>query len=159
MSVRYVLLQLFCSYSLCYMYYYYYYYLLSSTSSSFFITLILAIYNYVPQTHHVCTVRTAAAILQLQFMLHVMLFPMLNVLHFYIITFRSVCAVLNTADFYSPLTYCFPEVLLRYCLNALKMVPVAPVITGTTTTKATAFRAASPRTSVSECQVFRKHRS
>jgi len=49
------------------------------------------IYNYVPQTHHVCTVRTAAAILQLQFILHVMLFPMLNVLQFYISTFRSVC--------------------------------------------------------------------
>ena len=38
------------------------------------------IYNYVPQTHPVSTVRTPAAILQLQFMLHVVLFPMLNVL-------------------------------------------------------------------------------
>jgi len=61
------------------------------SSSSFVITLMLAIYSHVPQTHHVCTVRTAAAILQLQFTLHIMLFPMLNVLLFYIITSRSVC--------------------------------------------------------------------
>ena len=49
-------------------YYYYYYF-----------TLIQGIYNYVPQTHHFSSVRTAAPILQLQFMLHAMLFPMLNV--------------------------------------------------------------------------------
>jgi len=59
-------------------------------------------------THHVSKVRTAAAILQLQFMLHVMLLPMLNVLHFYISTFRSVCAVPNIAGFCSSLIECFP---------------------------------------------------
>ena len=65
-----------------------------------------------------------AAILQLQFTLYVMLFPMLNVLHFYISTFRSVyvcvrvcvcvcvCAVPNMTDFCSPLIYCFPDMLL-----------------------------------------------
>ena len=60
-------------------------------------------YNYVPQTHHVCTVRTAAAVLQLQFMLHVMLLNMLNVLYSYITTLRSVCALPNMADFCGPL--------------------------------------------------------
>ena len=55
------------------------------------ITRYNSIYSHVPQTHHVFRVRTVAAILQLQFTLHIMLFPMLNVLLFHIITSRSVC--------------------------------------------------------------------
>ena len=72
----------------------------------------------------VVIVYNVAAILQLHFTLYVILFPMLNVLHFYIITFRSMCAVLNMADFCSPLIFCFPDTLLRYCLNDFKIVPV-----------------------------------
>ena len=45
------------------------------------------IYNYVSQTHHVCTVRTAVAILQLQFMLHVLLLLLLLLLLFVITLF------------------------------------------------------------------------
>ena len=48
------------------------------------------IYNYIPQTNHVSTVYSVAGILYLQFMVCVMLFPMLNVLYFYINTSRSV---------------------------------------------------------------------
>jgi hypothetical protein len=47
-------------------------------------------------------------------MLHVMLFPMLNVLQFYISTSRSVCAVPSVAVFCSSLISCFPVMLLRY---------------------------------------------
>jgi hypothetical protein len=55
------------------------------------------IYNYVPETNHVSTVYSVAAVLYLQFIVHVMLLPMLNVLYFNISTFRSMCAVPNMA--------------------------------------------------------------
>jgi len=76
------------------------------------IIIIIIRYNptcsHVPQTHDVSTVRTAAAIQQVPFMLHVMLFPMLNVPHFYIITSRSVCSVSDMSDFCSSLLHAFP---------------------------------------------------
>ena len=59
------------------------------------IALMQGIYNYVPEANHVSRVYNAAALLWLQSILHVMLFPMLNVLHIYISTSRSVCAVTN----------------------------------------------------------------
>ena len=40
------------------------------------------IYNYVPETNHVSRVYTVAAILLLPLVLHVMLFPMFNILYF-----------------------------------------------------------------------------
>jgi len=49
---------------------------------------------------------------------------MLNVLYFYISTFRSMCAVPNMAVFRSSFISCFPGMLLRliiiilYCLYA-----------------------------------------
>jgi len=57
---------------------------------------------------------------------------MLNLLHFYVSTFRSMCAVLNMAVFCSSLTSRFPGMLLTYFLNNYEMVPVAPIITGIT---------------------------
>jgi len=36
------------------------------------------IYNYIPETKHISRVYSVAAILWLQFMVHVMLFSMLN---------------------------------------------------------------------------------
>ena len=45
-----------------------------------FNTFTQGIYNYIPETNHVCRVYTVAAILWLQFMVHVLLVPMLNVL-------------------------------------------------------------------------------
>jgi hypothetical protein len=41
------------------------------------------IYNYIPETNHVSRVHSDATVLYLQFVLHVMLFPTLNVLHYY----------------------------------------------------------------------------
>ena len=39
------------------------------------------IYNYIPDTNHVCRVYRVAAVLYLQFVLHVMLFRVLNMFH------------------------------------------------------------------------------
>ena len=46
---------------------------------------------YIPETNHVSTLHNVAAVLQLQSVLHVKLFPVLNVLLFYISTFCSMC--------------------------------------------------------------------
>ena len=43
-----------------------------------------------------------------------------------------MCAVLNTAVFWSSLTSRFPGVLLTYFVNDFEIVPVAPIITGIT---------------------------
>ena len=60
------------------------------------------------------------------------LVSVLNLLYFYISTFRSICAVANMAVFRSSLTSCFPGKLLTYFLNDFQIVPVAPIITGIT---------------------------
>jgi hypothetical protein len=65
-------------------------------------------------------------------MVHIALFTMLNLLHFHISTFHSVCAVPNMAVLCISLTLWIPATLLRYFLNDFEMVPVAPVITGIT---------------------------
>ena len=44
-------------------------------------------FNYTPETNRACRVYCVAEIPYLQFMLHVMSFPMLNVLYFYVSTF------------------------------------------------------------------------
>jgi hypothetical protein len=67
------------------------------------VTFMQCIYSYVPDTNHVYRVYSVAAILLLQFMVHVMLFPMINVLYFYISTFRSMFAVPSMAVFSSSL--------------------------------------------------------
>ena len=53
--------------------------------------------NYVHETKHISRLHNVAAILHLQVLLHVMLFPRQNVLYFYINTFPRICAVRNTA--------------------------------------------------------------
>ena len=65
-------------------------------------------------------------------MVLVLLVPVLNLLYFYIGTFRSMCAVPNMAVFCSCLTSCFPGMLLTYFLNDFETVSVAPIITGKT---------------------------
>ena len=57
------------------------------------------IYNYIPETNHVSRVYSVAAVLYLQFVLHVMLFCPWNVLYFYISTFCSMCAEPKIAVF------------------------------------------------------------
>jgi hypothetical protein len=61
-------------------------------------------------------------------MVHVLFFPMLNVLCFYISTSRSMCAVLSMTVFCSSFISCFPSMLLRYFLSDFEMVPVGHII-------------------------------
>ena len=63
-------------------------------------------------------------------MVLISLVPVLNLLYFYISTFRNRCAVPNMTVFYSFLTVCFPGILFTYFLNDFEIVPVAPIITG-----------------------------
>ena len=88
------------------------------------------IYTYIPETNYVLKEYSVAAILLLLFMILIPLVSMLNLLHFYISTFRSMCAVPNMAVFFSSLTSYFPGMLLTYFLNDFEIVPVAPIITG-----------------------------
>ena len=90
------------------------------------------IYTYIPETNHVPREYSVAAILLLLFMVLISLVSVLNLLHFYISTFRSMCAVPNMAVFCSSLTSCFPGMLLTYFLNDFEIVPVAPIINGIT---------------------------
>ena len=76
--------------------------------------------------------KNVAAILLLLFMVLISLVPVINLLYFYISTFRSMCAVPNMAVFCSSLTSCFPGMLLTYFLNDIEIVQVAPIITGIT---------------------------
>jgi hypothetical protein len=57
-------------------------------------------------------------------MAHVMLFPMINVLYFYISTFRNMCAVLSMTVFCSLLNSCFSVVLLMYIVSDVAVVPL-----------------------------------
>ena len=91
-----------------------------------------AIYTYIPETNYVPREYSVAAILLLMFMVLVSLVSVLNLLYFYISTFRSTCAVPNMAVFCSSLTSCFPGMLFTYFLNDFEIVPVAPIITGFT---------------------------
>ena len=90
------------------------------------------IYTYIPETNYVPREYIVAAVLLLLFMVLISLVPVLNILYFYVGTFRRMCAVPNMAVFCSSLTSCFPGMLLTYFLNDFEIVPVAPVITGIT---------------------------
>jgi hypothetical protein len=70
-----------------------------------------------------------ASILWLQYVVHVMLFPMIKVLYSYINTFCSILPVPTVAAFCSTLMSCFLHMLLRYFVNNFEMVPVAYIIT------------------------------
>ena len=54
------------------------------------------IYTYIPETNHVPREYSVAAILLLIFMVLISLVSVLNLLYFYICTFRSTCAVEST---------------------------------------------------------------
>ena len=62
------------------------------------------IYTYIPDTNYVARQYSVAAILLLLFMVLISLVSVLNLLYFYISTFRSVCAVPKVAVFCSSLT-------------------------------------------------------
>ena len=74
------------------------------------------------ETNRVSKLFGVTTTLYLQFMLHVMLFPILNVLNFYISTVWSTCAVHSMAvSFCNSLISCFPGMLLDYCLSDFEM--------------------------------------
>jgi hypothetical protein len=87
------------------------------------ISFMQGIYTYIPQTNCVPREYSVAAILLFLFMVHISLAPVLNLLYFYISTFRSMCAVRNMAVFCSSLTSWFPFMLLIYFLNDSEIVP------------------------------------
>ena len=84
-----------------------------------------SIYIYIPETNYVPREYSVAAILLLLFTVLISLVSVLNLLYFYISTFRSICAVPNMAVFCSSLTSCFPDMLFTYFLNDFEIVPVA----------------------------------
>ena len=90
------------------------------------------IYTYIPETNYVSRAYSVATVLLLLFMVLILLVPVLNLLYFYISTFRSMCSVPNIAVFCNSLASCFPGMLLTYFLNDFEIVPVAPVSTGIT---------------------------
>ena len=58
------------------------------------------IYTYIPETNYVPRVYSVAAILLLLFMVLISLVPVLNLLYFYISTFRRMYAVPNMTVFW-----------------------------------------------------------
>ena len=88
------------------------------------------IYNYIPETNYIPREYSVADILLLHFTVLISLVSSLNLLYFYISTFRSMCAVPNMYVFCSSLTSCFSGMLHTYFLNYFEIVPVAPIITG-----------------------------
>jgi hypothetical protein len=70
------------------------------------------IYNYIPETNYVHREYSVAAILLLLFVVLMSIVPVLNLLYFYISTFRSMCAVPNMAVSWSSLTSYFSGMLL-----------------------------------------------
>ena len=75
------------------------------------------IYTYIPETNYVPREYSVAAILLLLFMVLISLVSVLDLLYFYISTFRSVCAVPCMAVFCISLTSCFSGMLFTYFLN------------------------------------------
>ena len=81
------------------------------------------IYTYIPETNYVPMEYSVAAIMLLLFMVLISLVSVLNLLYFYIGTFRSMCAVPNMAVFCSSLTSCFLGMLLTCPIWLFSGVP------------------------------------
>ena len=86
-------------------------------------------HTHIPETNCVPREYSVAAILLFLFMVLISLVSVLNLLYFYISTFRSMCAAHNMAVFCRSLTSWFAGMLLTYFLNDFEIVPVA-LITG-----------------------------
>ena len=114
------------------LYYYYYYYHHYHYHYYHHHLLYAGYYTYIPETNYIPKEYSVAVILLLLFMMLISLLSVLNLLYFYISTFRSMRAVPNMAVFCSSLTSWFPGMLLTYFVNDFEMFPVAPIITGIT---------------------------
>jgi len=90
------------------------------------------IYTHILATNFVPREYSVAAILLLLFMVLISLVSVLNLLYFYISTFRHMCAVPDMVVFCSSLTSWFPIMLLTYFLNDFETFPLAPIITAIT---------------------------
>ena len=77
-------------------------------------------YTYIPETNYVPREYSVAAVLLLLFMVLISLGSVLNLMYFYISTFRSMYVVPNMAVFCSSLPSWFPVMLLTYFLMSLK---------------------------------------
>jgi len=89
-------------------------------------TFMQGIYNYILERKHVSRVYSAAAVLYLQFVLHVMLFRQWNRFCTFILALSVVCVQCPIWLFFcNSLISCFPGMLLRNCLSDFEMVPVA----------------------------------
>jgi len=76
------------------------------------------IYTYIPETNYVPREYSVAAILLLLFMMHISLVSVLNLLYFYISTFRSICAVIIFITIIiSWLRYCYNNACVAYEIN------------------------------------------
>ena len=75
------------------------------------ISFMQGIYTRISETNYVPREYSVAALLLL-FMVLISLVSVLNLLYFYIGSFRSMCAVPSMAVFCSSLTSCFPGMLL-----------------------------------------------
>jgi len=111
------------------LYYYYYYYYHHHHHHHLLRAGYLYLYSW---DKYVLREYSVAAILLLLFMVLISLVSVLNLLYFYISTFRSMCSVPNMTIFWSSLTSCLPDMLFTYFLNDFEIVPVAPVFTGIT---------------------------
>jgi len=91
------------------------------------------IYHHIPETNHVSRVYSVAAVLCLQFVLHVMLFRKWNMSRSLTLALSALCVQCPIWLFFAvPEFRAFPVTLLRYCLSDFEMLPVAPIITGIT---------------------------
>jgi hypothetical protein len=87
------------------------------------ITFMQDIYNYTPETNHVSSVQSVAAVLQLQFVLHVMLLRLWYVFCTFTLALPAVCVQCEVCFlFCSSLISYFPGMLLRYCPSDFEMV-------------------------------------
>jgi len=82
------------------------------------------------ETNQVSRVYIVAAVLWLQCVVNVMLFPMMNVLYCNIRTFRSMCSVPIVVVFCSSFVSCFTGMWSGYFMINVEMVPGALVVTG-----------------------------
>lgn len=89
-----------------------------------------AIYNYIPERNHVYKVYIGTAILWVQYIIHAMFLPMINVLYFYFNTFWSIYALPSTFSFVP--WCCYLQACFSDFLNDVEMVPVARIVTGIT---------------------------
>ena len=91
------------------------------------ISFMQGIYTHIPETNYVPREYGVTAILLLLFTVLILSVSVLNLLYFYISTFRSMSAVSNMAVFCSSLTSWFPGMLLLLLLLLLSSSSSSPL--------------------------------